>query len=79
MSTTSLDAPQHRRIAESLRRSIRSGIYTRGSQLPSERALMAEFGVSRGTVRQALATLRAEGAIASRKGARGVVLAEPRV
>jgi GntR family transcriptional regulator len=78
MSTTSLQAPQHRRIAESLRRSIRSGIYTRGSQLPSERALMEEFGVSRGTVRQALATLRAEGAIASRKGARGVVLAEPR-
>lgn len=70
--------PHHRRIAESLRRAIRAGVYPRGAQLPSERELAEDFDVSRGTVRQALASLRAEGVIASRKGARGVVLAEPR-
>ncbi len=78
MSTLAAPSPLHRRIADSLRRAIRSGVYARGDLLPSERELMAEFGASRGTVRHALATLRAEGVIASRKGARGVVLAEPR-
>lgn len=46
--------------------------------MPSEGALAGEFGVARGTVRQALATLRAEGSIASRRGARAVVLGAPR-
>jgi GntR family transcriptional regulator len=74
----SAEQPRHRAIAESLRRSIRAGTYERGTQLPSERELMAEFDVSRGTVRHALATLRAEGVVAVRKGARAVVLDEPR-
>jgi len=78
MSAVAIQSPMHRRIADALRRAIRSGVYVRGSQLPSERELMEEFAASRGTVRQALATLRAEGVIASRKGARAVVLAEPR-
>ncbi|HXY80553.1 MAG TPA: GntR family transcriptional regulator [Gaiellaceae bacterium] len=78
MSAVAFDAPMHRRIAESVRRSIRTGLYPPGAQLPSERELAEEFDVSRGTVRHALATLRAEGVVASRKGARGVVLSEPR-
>jgi GntR family transcriptional regulator len=78
MSAIAPDTPMHRRIAEALRHSIRSGVYPRGTQLPSEHELAEEFDVSRGTIRQALATLRAEGVIASRKGARGVVLSEPR-
>ena len=78
MFAVALDSPQHRRIAEALRRAIRSGAYPRGTQLPSERELAEQFDVSRGTVRQALGTLRAEGVIASRRGARGVVLSEPR-
>jgi len=78
MSALATGSPRHRQIADALRRSIRSGVYERGTQLPSERELAEEFDVSRGTVRQALATLRAEGVVASRKGARGVVLAEPR-
>jgi len=72
------EQPRHRAIAEALRGAIRAGTYERGTQLPSERELMAEFAVSRGTVRQALATLRAEGVVAVRKGARGIVLDEPR-
>ena len=78
MLTLADETPRHRQIADSLRRSIRSGTYARGSRLPSERELAEEFEVSRGTVRHALATLRAEGVVAVRKGARGVVLAEPR-
>jgi GntR family transcriptional regulator len=78
MGMTTLDPPHHRRVAEALRRAIRSGVYPRGAQLPSERELAGEFDVSRGTIRQALGALRAEGVIACRKGARGVVLAEPR-
>ncbi|HVP75801.1 MAG TPA: GntR family transcriptional regulator [Gaiellaceae bacterium] len=78
MSALASDAPRHRQIADALRRSIRAGVYVRGGQLPSERELAEEFEVSRGTVRQALATLRSEGVVVSRKGARGVVLSEPR-
>jgi GntR family transcriptional regulator len=74
----SAEQPRHRAIAESLRRAIRAGTYERGTQLPSERELMVEFEVSRGTVRHALATLRAEGVVAVRKGARAIVLDEPR-
>jgi GntR family transcriptional regulator len=73
-----LEQPRHRVIAEALRGAIRAGTYERGAQLPSERELMEEFAVSRGTVRHALATLRAEGVVAVRKGARGIVLDEPR-
>jgi len=72
------EQPRHRQIAEALRRAIRAGTYERGTQLPSERELMEEFAVSRGTIRHALATLRAEGVVAVRKGARGIVLDEPR-
>jgi GntR family transcriptional regulator len=41
---------------------------TRGGRLPSENALMAEFGVSRVTVRLALDALRTAGLVESRQG-----------
>ncbi|MEV5968415.1 GntR family transcriptional regulator [Streptomyces sp. NPDC051921] len=46
-----------------------------GARLPAETELAAQYGVSRGTVRQAVAALTAEGLIGSRQGARRVVLA----
>src|SRR5690348_18273399 len=46
--------------------------------MPSEAELAARYEVSRGTVRQAVATLTAEGLIGSRQGARRVVLASRR-
>lgn len=70
--------PRHRAIAEAIRAGIRGGLYPPGSQLPSELELARSHGVARGTVRQALEALKAQGTVASRKGARGVVLAEPR-
>ena len=70
--------PLHRRLADDLRGDIEAGRYPRGSRLPSEHELAGRHAVARGTVRQALSTLRAEGAIAVRRGARPVVLGPTR-
>ncbi|MER5833404.1 GntR family transcriptional regulator [Streptomyces sp. NPDC002130] len=66
---------RHEQIADELRRAIDREEYTVGNRLPSEAELAAHYGVSRGTVRQAVAALTAEGLIGSRQGARRVVLA----
>ncbi|QHC20837.1 GntR family transcriptional regulator [Streptomyces sp. GS7] len=65
---------RHHQIAEALRRAITDGDLPVGSALPSETELAAAHGVSRGTVRQALAALLGEGLIGSRQGARHIVL-----
>jgi GntR family transcriptional regulator len=67
------DEVRYQAVARSLRDAITRGDYATGAQLPSESELESEFDVSRGTVRQAFAVLRAEGLIASRRGARRVV------
>lgn len=53
--------PLHRRIANTIATDIEEGRYVRGRALPSEVRLAAQFGVSRGTLRQALTRLRADG------------------
>jgi GntR family transcriptional regulator, arabinose operon transcriptional repressor len=53
--------PVHRQIADRLAASIGRGDYPPGSRLPSEASLVRELGVSRGTVRHALATLNSRG------------------
>ncbi|WP_374772386.1 GntR family transcriptional regulator [Streptomyces sp. NBC_01310] len=65
-------------IAEALRREILSGELPVGAHLPSESDLAARWSASRGTVRQAVATLAAEGLIGSRQGARRIVLRRER-
>lgn len=50
----------YEQIAGSLRASILSGEVTAGALMPSESTLAAEHGVSRGTVRAALAVLASE-------------------
>lgn len=47
-------------IADVLRTRIRAGTYLPGTLLPSEKALSAEFGVVRNTLRRALAELDRE-------------------
>ncbi|NGO73309.1 GntR family transcriptional regulator, partial [Streptomyces boncukensis] len=64
---------RHERIAEELRRAIAEGRHPVGSALASEAELAAAHGASRGTVRQAVAALQAEGLVGSRQGARRVV------
>lgn len=65
---------RHLKIAEFLKEQIRKGDLAPGDQLPSEAELCAQFNSSRGPVRQAMAALRAEGAISSGRGRRSVVL-----
>jgi GntR family transcriptional regulator len=67
----------HLRIAEELRRRIRIGELRAGDELPSEHTLTAQYGVSRGTVRQALQSLRATGTIDGSQGRRPRVVAAP--
>ncbi|MET8411191.1 GntR family transcriptional regulator [Streptomyces sp. NPDC005195] len=69
---------RHEEIADELRRAIDREEYTVGSLLPPETDLAAQYGVARGTVRQAVAALTAEGLIGSRQGARRVVLTSRR-
>ncbi len=51
----------YRQIYHALREEIQSGHYPPGAQLPTEAELMQRFGVSRVTVRNALALLQREG------------------
>jgi DNA-binding GntR family transcriptional regulator len=61
-------APLYRRILQTLKQEIVSGIYPVDSQLPAEGALQVRFKVSRHTVREALRALRDAGLVASRQG-----------
>lgn len=60
-------------MAAELRHRITRRDYAIGQSLPTESALCAEFDVSRGPVRQALATLRNEGLIRVSRGKPAVV------
>ncbi|WP_331283922.1 GntR family transcriptional regulator [Streptomyces sp. H39-S7] len=69
----------YRKVAADLRQAIADGAYGSGGRLPAESELATRYGVSRGTVRQALAVLRADGLVTSRRGTRRVVLGTARV
>jgi DNA-binding FadR family transcriptional regulator len=55
-------------VAERLRREILAGTHRAGAHLPPERQLAARLGVSRLTLRAALARLEAEGLVWARQG-----------
>ena len=73
--------PLHQQIADELRQLIAAGAFRPGDPLPSEHSLMQRFSVSRGTIRQARAALRADGSIGGSQGrklfVRGVPLTQP--
>ncbi|MEU5094615.1 GntR family transcriptional regulator [Streptomyces sp. NPDC020996] len=58
----------YQQVAAAIRAAILSGEFAPESLLPSEAQLMARYGVSRPTVRNAIAALRAEGLIDVRHG-----------
>ncbi|KAF0962588.1 GntR family transcriptional regulator [Rhodococcus sp. T7] len=64
---------RHEFVAVQLRQRIMQRRYAVGESLPSESMLCAEFEVSRGPVRQALATLKNEGLIQLSQGKPAVV------
>ncbi|MGH8938342.1 MAG: GntR family transcriptional regulator [Actinomycetes bacterium] len=55
--------PVYRRIAGDLQRAIAAGELAPGDPLPSEATLTREYGVSRGTARQALSLLASLGLV----------------
>ncbi|MEO1637501.1 MAG: GntR family transcriptional regulator, partial [Cyanobacteria bacterium J06631_9] len=63
-----MSVPLHVSISEKLRQQISSGDYSPGEKLPSEHQLMKTFGVSRITVRQAVANLVSQGLVRSHQG-----------
>jgi DNA-binding FadR family transcriptional regulator len=58
-------------VSQRLRRQIVRGDLAEGDALPSEAALMSQFGVSRPTLREAFRVLESEGLISVRRGAHG--------
>jgi len=61
-------APLYLQVAHHLEARIRSGEFAVGSLLPTENELATTLGVSRQTVRQAIATMRSGGRLSARKG-----------
>lgn len=57
------------RVAAALRERLEAGEFSADAPMPSEAALIAEFGVSRNTVRRAYKYLVDEGAVVVRHGA----------
>jgi GntR family transcriptional regulator len=60
--------PLYRRVVQTLKQEIVSGVYPVDSQLPPEGELQERFDVSRHTIREALRELREAGLVASRQG-----------
>ncbi len=77
---TASTLPAHARIEQWLMASIDDGSLVAGDKLPREEALAAALGVSRMTLRQALASLDAHGVIVRRPGRQGgTFVAQPRI
>src|SRR5262245_55202540 len=63
-------------VAAQISAEIASGHLARGARLPPEHVLAPMFGVSRATLREAIAALRREGLLVARQGS-GTYVAEP--
>lgn len=73
-----MHVPLHVLAAGRIEARITGGAWAPGQRLPPERALCRELGVSRATLRQALADLEERGVITRHQG-RGTFVARPRV
>lgn len=67
----------HRQLAHQLRDAISAGTYVQGDRIPTEPDLMAMYGVSRITARQAVMQLASEGLLVRRQGKGTYVTAPP--
>ncbi|WP_423193254.1 FadR/GntR family transcriptional regulator [Cupriavidus sp. H18C2] len=65
------------RIAQALRDDIAAGRFATGERLPAEAALADTFDVSRPIVREAIALLKADGVLVTRKGSGAYVSETP--
>lgn len=64
-------------LVAALRSAVVEGRIAPGEKLPSENELIAEHGVSRTVVREAITALRAEGLVRTRRGAGSYALTPP--
>ncbi len=71
------DRPAYLRIADTLREGIRDGSLPQGTRLPTMVELCSSHGVSEIVVRQAVALLRQEGLVETRRGGGTVVRVVP--
>jgi len=69
--------PLYLQIKDTLKKQILEGVYVPYQKMPSESELMASFGVSRITVRQALRDLHREGLIFTTQG-KGTFASKPK-
>ncbi|MEX5684750.1 GntR family transcriptional regulator [Pseudomonas silesiensis] len=67
--TKSPSGPLYKKLVQTLKGEILSGVFPIGTQLPTEIELSERFDVSRHTVRAALRQLRDDGLVSSRQGA----------
>lgn len=74
----SAKVPLHIQLANLLRAQIAGGVFKPGDQLPTEKELMEQHGVSSSTVRQAVLALAHEGLIYRRAG-KGTFVTQPTV
>ncbi len=70
------DTPIFQRIKDYLLAQIAAGAWREGDVIPSEQALVKQFGVSRMTVNRAVRELTAEGVLTRRQGAGTYVAAQ---
>ena len=68
----------HHQIKEDLFLHLRSGRWAPGSELPTEESLCRHYGVSRGTVRRAIADLVTDGYVERHRG-RGTFVSRPKL
>jgi GntR family transcriptional regulator len=71
------DIPLYQQLADLLRVAIQDGGLAPGAELPSEADLARQHAVSKDAVRRALAVLRAEGLIITRRGYRAIIRERP--
>lgn len=69
--------PLYLQVAEILRQRINRGVWKKDEILPTFDSLMAEFGVAKVTVRQAIKLLEAEGLVLPKRGRGTIVTAVP--
>ncbi|WP_263167611.1 GntR family transcriptional regulator [Streptomyces sp. SCSIO ZS0520] len=72
-------APRYMQIAEEVVGQIQAGVLKPGELIPSESELVKTYGVSGGTIRKAMAEVRASGLVETRHGKGSTVIDRPPV
>jgi GntR family transcriptional regulator len=76
MTTVTRRGPLHLQLEDSLRDRIQRGEWAPGDQIPTEAELGSAYGMSRNTVRSALAALERQGLL-TRQAGRGTFVRDP--